>query len=136
MNEKKILVLFLICAALIGAIQIHLEMHPLYTALWQASSVVLFYVLVFSWYHYDSISNRYKRSKLMSSGILFFPLIAIPCYLVRSRKKSQRIKALLKLFGFCVLLVLSALLGSFCAILYVAFHNVMTPHVPSVMEVH
>jgi hypothetical protein len=122
MNEKKILVLFLLYAALAGAINTYFQMHPLYTAaLWEAGSIALVYVFIFSWYHYDSISNRYKRSKLMSSAILFFALVAIPCYLACSRKKGQKIKALLKFCGFAVLLVLSALLGSFGTILCLAF---------------
>jgi hypothetical protein len=112
MNERRVLVFFLIFAALVGAINTYLHTRVLFVpAWWQFGSLVLFVLFILAWYHYDSISNGYNRSKWMNAAVLFMALVAIPFYLVQSRKGGQKLKALLGLTWFVLLFLLSALLG-------------------------
>jgi hypothetical protein len=112
MNERRVLVLILIFAAVVGAVNNYLYIRAYAAPVWwQTSSIVLFVLFILTWYHYDSVSNGYKRTKWMNAGVLFMAVVAIPFYLVRSRAKGKRIKALLGLSGFVAILLLSAILG-------------------------
>jgi hypothetical protein len=112
MNERRVLVLILIFAALVGAVNNYLYIRAYVVPVWwQASSIVLFVLFMLTWYHYDSVSNGYKRTKWMNAGVLFMAVVAIPFYLVRSRAKGKKIKALLALSGFVALLLLSTIVG-------------------------
>ncbi|MGJ9416715.1 hypothetical protein ACHAC9_02960 [Massilia sp. CMS3.1] len=80
-------------------------------------STVLFAVLQnflpFYWYRLDSDLRAYRRSRWMNAGIVFLAPVAIPVYLLRSRERGRRLRALLCCLGYAFLLMLAAGLGMF-----------------------
>jgi len=65
----------------------------------------------FAWYRHDRDERNYPRSLLLNMGIIAVVYIAMPYYLVRSRPRGQKLRALLRLAGFVLLMILSAVLG-------------------------
>jgi hypothetical protein len=63
-----------------------------------------FFPLLFAWYYYDSIDRGFKRTRLMSMGVIVLAIIFLPVYLIRSRSGNQRWLAVLKFFAFMFLL--------------------------------
>jgi peptidoglycan/LPS O-acetylase OafA/YrhL len=61
---------------------------------------------MFMWVHYDSIERGYRRSALLSIGIVALALVFLPAYLVKSRPPGERLRAF---FGLAVIVLLMAL---------------------------
>jgi hypothetical protein len=72
---------------------------------------MMFSFVSFLWYCRDSNARDYIRSRWLSVAMVSVGLLAIPYYLWRSRPAGQRGRALLRFFGFVVLLVLVTALG-------------------------
>jgi hypothetical protein len=49
----------------------------------------------------------------MSTGVVAMNFIGVPIYLLRSRPRGQRARALLRCFGFVALMMLAMALGAF-----------------------
>jgi hypothetical protein len=79
---------------------------------WAVLSTVLFSFLSFCWYRLDSDAHQYRRTALLNVGVVMLAIVAVPYYLVRSRPAGQKGRALLRLAGFCLVLVVAAGLGS------------------------
>ena len=79
---------------------------------WAVLSTVLFSFLSFCWYRLDSDARQYRRTALLNVGIVMFAILAVPYYVVRSRPAGQKGRALLRLAGFCLVLVVAAGVGS------------------------
>ena len=69
--------------------------------------------LPFYWYRLDSDLRAFARSRLMNFGVVFLAPLVIPIYLLRSRARGRRLRALLRFVGFSLLLVLAVVLGLF-----------------------
>ena len=78
----------------------------------QVGSTLLFSLLSFTWFWLDSEARAYKRSPWLSLAVVAIAALAIPYYLLRSRPKGRRFKALGKCLGFAVLIVIAFVLGS------------------------
>ena len=114
MNTKKILLMMLIVAALIGAVGGYFDARgSREPAWWNLTSTVLLLTCIFAWYHADSNLHAYKRSKWLNGGMIAMAALAVPYYVVRRSERGTRLRALLRLLGFCVLLVLAATVGDF-----------------------
>jgi hypothetical protein len=113
LTTKHVLIVFLGVLALLGFAMAYLQVLriPEPKAL-QLGSTLLFSVLTFTWFWLDSEARAYKRSPWLNVGIVAFGLFAIPYYLVRSRPKGQRLKAVAKCVGFALLLWVAFALGS------------------------
>lgn len=72
-----------------------------------ASTVVLLYL----WYYFDAEEHHFKRTSLLGGCIVLFSIITVPYYLVRSRPRGQRLRALVKFFGLLLLSVLAVFVG-------------------------
>lgn len=75
-------------------------------------SAVLLSLLTFAWFWIDSEFRAYKRSPFLSVSIVALGVLAIPYYLLRSRPKGQRLKALGKWLGFVLLMMLAFVMGN------------------------
>ena len=71
--------------------------------------IVVFIALTLVWVHYDANEIRYARGRVLNAGLLMFPLVFVPLYLLVSRPQGARLGALLRLFGIAVLLVATAI---------------------------
>jgi len=80
---------------------------------WAVLSAFLMSFLPYYWYRLDSEGRRFHRSRWMSTGVVALNIVGLPIYLLRSRPRGQRARALLRCFGFMVLMGLTAALGSF-----------------------
>ena len=74
--------------------------------------MIAFSVLTFAWYRFDSDIRGYKRSPLLNVSVVALGLFAVPYYLIRSRERGQRIKAILFFFGYLLAFIVALILGS------------------------
>lgn len=112
MNATKSLVLILIVSVVAGAVNAYLVTHHLREPLWWSfGSTLLFAVLIFAWYYYDSAQRDYPRTPLLNIGVVVLAVVAIPYYVARSREAGQKAKGVLRLVGFLVLMFLGGLVG-------------------------
>jgi hypothetical protein len=113
MNEKKALVLILILFMFDAASDAYFGVHKAPIPLWwDAVSIISLIMLILTWYHFDSSTRGYARSKWLNAGVLFAAVIAIPYYLIRSREDGKKIKALVRLLGFAMLSLISMIIGA------------------------
>jgi hypothetical protein len=80
---------------------------------WTLLSAFLMSFLPYYWYRLDSDGRRFHRSRWMSMGVVAMNFIGVPIYLLRSRPRGQRARALLRCFGFVALMMLAMALGAF-----------------------
>jgi hypothetical protein len=78
---------------------------------WLLLSGFLSSFLPFYWYRLDSEARLFLPSRWMSTGLVALAPVALPIYLLRSRPRGQRAGALLRCFGFFVLMMLASVLG-------------------------
>jgi hypothetical protein len=65
------------------------------------------------WYRGDSDARGFLRPRVLSVAMVFFPLSAVPYYLLRSRRAAERRRALSAYLGFLLLMPVAALVGVF-----------------------
>jgi hypothetical protein len=118
MKPNHILILLLLYVAALSGVTAYLEAHRLHEPQWFVVTTTLIgSLLVFWWYLTDGTARSYRRSPLLNVAVIAVAVIAVPYYLVRSREKGQRLKALAKFCGFALLLLVSAMVGSLPAAL-------------------
>jgi hypothetical protein len=111
MTRTHILALLLAVTAVYGVVDARqMALHIQYSG-WEVLSTLMFSFLCFCWYRLDSDVLMYRRTALLNVGIVMFAVLAVPYYLVRSRPAGQKGRALLRLAGFCALLVVAAGIG-------------------------
>jgi len=77
----------------------------------QAVSGFMFSFTSFVWYCRDSDAHGYRRSLLRNIGMIFASLLFVPWYVARSRAPGQKWRALFRLAGYCLLMLLAMALG-------------------------
>lgn len=78
----------------------------------QLGSTFVLSALTFAWFWLDSECRSYKRSPFLSIAIVALGAFAVPYYLLRSRPKGERLKAIGGFAGFVLLLVVTLVAGS------------------------
>jgi hypothetical protein len=78
----------------------------------QVGSTFVFSALTFAWFWLDSEFRSYKRSPFLSISVVALGFIAVPYYLIRSRPKGERGRAIGKFLGFCLAMVITLVVGS------------------------
>jgi len=68
-------------------------------------------MLIFGWVYVDSTQRGYSRPRWLDLGVLALALIFVPVYLVKSRPRGQRARALGRFLLAAGGFVLSALVG-------------------------
>jgi hypothetical protein len=113
MKPIYILGLILLWMAILGGMSAYFEAHGIREPQWSVvGTTMAFSALVFWWYWTDSTSRLYRRSALLNVAVVGVGFIAIPYYLLRSRPRGQRTKAIVGMLGFFVLLVLALFVGA------------------------
>jgi hypothetical protein len=111
MTRTQILALLVAVTAVYGVVDAHqMALHIEYSG-WEVLATLMFSFLCFCWYRVDSEERMYRRTALLNVGIVMLAILAVPYYLVRSRPAGQKGRALLRLAGFCALLVVAAGIG-------------------------
>jgi hypothetical protein len=72
---------------------------------------LMFNFVSFVWYCRDSDARSFIRSRWLSVAMVCVPVLAIPWYLLRSRPKGKRGKAILRFVGFLFLLACVGVAG-------------------------
>jgi fucose 4-O-acetylase-like acetyltransferase len=112
MKSRHFLVGFLIAIAFFGALEGYQEAQGIRYPGWLPMIfTVIFSVLIFGWYYLDSNDHSYQRSRLLNIAVVALALVAIPYYLVQSREKGQKLKAIFKAMGLGVWLFVSVVIG-------------------------
>jgi hypothetical protein len=99
--------------AILGGTSAYLEAHGIREPQWSViGTSIAFSMLVFWWYWSDSESRSFRRSPLLNVAVVAVGFVAIPYYLLRSRAKGQRVRAIVSMLGFFVLLVVALFVGA------------------------
>jgi peptidoglycan/LPS O-acetylase OafA/YrhL len=107
MNPKTVVIWLIALVTFLGGAtaQYFYQRHAQPSTLTAAALVVISAFLMFLWYRFDADQRSYRRSYLLSVGVVGFCLIALPYYFFRSRGAKG---------GFVAsLLFFLAILGSF-----------------------
>jgi hypothetical protein len=56
--------------------------------------VLVYSMLIFGWVHVDSTGRGYSRPRWLDLGVIALALIFVPVYLVKSRPRGKRARAL------------------------------------------
>lgn len=83
---------------------------------WTLASTLLVSVMIFCWYRADSTQKEFKRSIVLSVGIVAIAPLAVPLYVVSSTQRGFRLRALGRLLGYFVLLILICTVGGFAGL--------------------
>jgi hypothetical protein len=86
----------------------------------QLISLVIATLLILIWVHRDSKDIGYRRPRLLDAGILAFPPIFFPAYLLLSRPRGQKLYALMGCIGFLFLLITLAATSGFLTSIFFA----------------
>jgi hypothetical protein len=114
------LAMTLVLTALAGAAAMAARMNPELAALFGRAFLVLSSYASFVWYCRDSDLHRYRRSLWRNTCFIFFALLFVPCYLVRTRPNGKRLFALAKLAGFAALWLGAILIGAVLGLVVLA----------------
>ncbi len=111
-KAEQALVCFVLFAALTSGVGEYFRAHHVREPVWwQVITAVLGGVILFAWYYSDSESRGYPRSRWLNVGIVAFWPVAVPYYVIRSRPKGQKGKALLDCLGFFIWVLAASLIG-------------------------
>lgn len=78
---------------------------------WTLAYNIGFGALTYAWVHFDSLRREVRLHWLLKAGVVLLAVVALPAYLIASRRGAARWIAVVRLVGFFVLLVLAATLG-------------------------
>jgi hypothetical protein len=79
-----------LCAFLLGLTERHVAQNHEIGSLPALALSFAFVALVFFWYRADARARQYRISKRMSVAMVALTVIALPVYLLRSRRPRQR----------------------------------------------
>jgi hypothetical protein len=113
MKPNQILVLLLLYVAALSGMASYLDTRGIAEPQWSVMvTSIAGSLLVFLWYWADSTSRSCRRSPLLNIAIVALGFFAVPYYLLRSRRRGQRLLAFTKLFGFVLLMVVAVVIGA------------------------
>ncbi len=112
MSPKHILVILLAYAVALSGFLTYLDLRGTAEPAWLAlATSLVFSALIFAWYLADTQQRGYTRTALLNIAIILVSVVAVPYYLLRSRPRGQRLKAITRMLGVFVLLLLAMLAG-------------------------
>lgn len=79
---------------------------------WVLLSTFLSSFLPFYWYRLDSEARMFLPSRWMSTGVVTLTPVVLPIYLLRTRPRGQRARALLRYAGFFLLMLAATMAGT------------------------
>lgn len=111
-RANQVLIALMLFFAVTGAITEYFASHFIREpSWWPVTSTITGVAIIFWWYYCDSEARSFSRSKWLNIGVVVLGAIAIPYYLVRSREKGQKIKAVFYFVSMAALCFASLLLG-------------------------
>jgi hypothetical protein len=112
MTPKRILIALLLLMVLDGLLDATYDAGGQETPIgWSLALALSFSFLCFAWYRHDSDARHYARSRWLNTGMVVLTVLAMPYYLLRSRPRGQKLRAILKCAGFALLMVLATAIG-------------------------
>jgi hypothetical protein len=78
---------------------------------WTMLTGILTSFLTFCWFRLDRDARMVGRSAWVNIAILLLEPVALPVYLLVSRPKGEKLRALVRLLGFVVLIMLATMAG-------------------------
>lgn len=108
MTRKQVCIALLLVVALDGVVS---GGGGAPSAGWMLATSLATSLLCFTWYRHDRDERAYARSRWLNVGVIALTPLAIPWYLLRSRAKGERLRAILRLLGFVLLMLLSSAAG-------------------------
>lgn len=112
MRSRHVLIAMLVLMLVSGMVEPIDADAPAAPAWWIVLSTFLSGFLPFYWYRLDSEARLFLPSRWMSTGMVALTPFVLPIYLLRTRPRGQRLRALLRYFGFLPLLLLAAMAGA------------------------
>ena len=113
MKPNHVLIALLVFGAVLSGYLAFLDMRGIpEPEIVQIGSMIGFSVLIFAWYKFDSDIRGYKRSPLLNVSVVAVGMLAVPYYLIRSRERGQRLKAVVYYIGYVVALLVTFGLGA------------------------
>ncbi|MFC5478837.1 hypothetical protein [Massilia suwonensis] len=112
MRPKTVLIALLalmLVTGLVEPVEPAAAVSPLW---WILLSGFLSSFLPFYWYRLDSEARLFLPSRWMSTGVVTLTPFVLPIYLLRTRPRGQRARALLRYAGFFVLMLLATMAGA------------------------
>ncbi len=110
--KKKIEIFLLALFAFMGLVSGFFDARKLSEpAWWSLFSTFLVGITIFYWYRVDSIQKEFKRSFILSVGVVAVAPLAIPLYVFSSNEKGLRLRALGRVLGYTCLLILMGVVG-------------------------
>jgi hypothetical protein len=101
-----------LCALVLGAVDRHPERMVDMDSLFSTCIATVCVLLVFCWYRIDAKARGYGTSWGMSIAMILITVVALPWYLIRSRKGGRSALALTAALGVFVLCCLAYRLSS------------------------
>jgi hypothetical protein len=105
MRTKHVLIAMLALMLVSGLVEPLEPAAPMPPAWWALLSAFLSSFLPFYWYRLDSEARLFLPSRWMSTGVVTLTPVVLPIYLLRTRPRGQRARALLRYAGFFVLML-------------------------------
>lgn len=112
MSTKHVLIAMLALMLVSGLVEPVEPAAAMPPAWWFVLSAFLTSFLPFYWYRLDSEARRFLPSRWMSTGVVTLTPVALPIYLLRTRPRGQRLRALLRCAGFVLLLLVATMAGA------------------------
>ncbi|HEY4371768.1 MAG TPA: hypothetical protein VGN52_07575 [Burkholderiales bacterium] len=113
-RTTALLAAFAFWSLLAGAVDAHFEVtrrgEP---ALWVFGSVLASIALIFAWYYADSTVRGYRKPRWLNVLMVCFAVIAVPLYLLKSRPRGARGRALLGCLGYALLVFAVSWIGDY-----------------------
>jgi len=111
-KQNKILLFLLVLFLLIGAVSgVQVVREANEPPWWTLVSNVLVSLAGFYWYHLDSTRHNYARSIWLNAGVVAMAPLVIPYYVYAVTPAGARKRALGRLLGFFLILMLASVLG-------------------------
>lgn len=86
--------------------------HVRMPAWWALLSGFLMNFLPYFWYRLDSDARAYRRTRWMNAAVVGMAPLAIPFYLLRSRRQGARLGALARMAGFLLKMLGASAVGA------------------------
>ncbi|TFW32960.1 hypothetical protein [Massilia horti] len=112
MTSKRVLIIMLVMIGFFSGLDAAYRASGLPQSLgWNLSLELALNFLGFAWYRYDSDARHYIRSRWLNVCIVGLMPFAVPYYLVRSRQRGEKLRAIFKCAGFAFLMLLASAVG-------------------------
>lgn len=117
-TARHVLILLLTYAAVLSGALTWMDDRGIREPQWMSvTTSIVFSLLCFWWYWLDAGVRRYRRTPLLNVAVIGIAVIAIPWYVIRSRPRGEKLRALGRLVGYVGLVIAASVVGAVPAML-------------------